>query len=245
MNQTVIKAFEVLSFIVDNPRKQSLNQMSRALGMNKTTLFRFLSTLESIDVLDKQGDLYVPGIKLFELGSKVPVKQLIVDKIHPILLRLAAGVNETVNLAELNKNQVLYLDKIESQHSLQIHTRIGGSTDLHATALGKCILSILPGPLRDNIIGSLNFQKKTPHTIIEPGVLLKHIEKVWEEGYSTDREELEDGLHCTAVPLLIEPLSFYGAVSFSGSSVRFNSQRMAGLAEKLKEAVKEIKEICG
>jgi DNA-binding IclR family transcriptional regulator len=243
MNQTVIKAFEVLSFIADNPRKQSLNQMARALGMNKTTLFRFLSTLESIDILDKRGDYYVPGTRLFQLGSRVPVKQLIVDKIHPLLLRLGAEVNETVNLGELNKNRVLYLDKIESQRSLQIHTSIGGYTDLHATAMGKSILSVLPESLRETIISRLNFARKTPHTITEPELLRNHMEKVWTEGYSTDYEEFEEGLHCVGVPLLIGQLNFYGAISFSGPSVRFTPQRMAELAVKLKETADEIREM--
>jgi IclR family KDG regulon transcriptional repressor len=243
MNQTVIKAFEVLSFIADNPRKQSLNQMARAIGMNKTTLFRFLTTLESIDILDKQGDFYVPGTRLFQLGSKVPVKQLIVDKIHPLLLKLAAEVNETVNLGELNKNQVLYLDKIESQHGLQIHTSIGGYTDLHATAMGKSILSILPDSLRDTTISHLNFDRKTPHTTIKPEVLRNHIKKVWSAGYSTDYEEFEEGLHCVGVPLLIGQLNFYGAISFSGPSVRFPPQRMAELAVKLIDTVNEIQEM--
>lgn len=243
MNQTVIKAFEILSFVAESPQKLSLNQMARSMGMNKTTLFRFLNTLESIDILDKQGDYYVPGTRLFQLGSKVPVKQLIVDKIHPLLLRLAAEVNETVNLGELNKNQVLYLDKIESQRSLQIHTSIGGYTDLHATAMGKSILSILPESLRDTIISRLNFERKTPHTIIEPEVSRNHIEKVWADGYSTDYEELEEGLHCVGVPLLLEKMNFYGAISFSGPSVRFTPQRMAELAVKLKETANEIQEM--
>ena len=111
MNQSVMKAFEILSFVVDNPQKLSLNQMGRALKMNKTTLFRFLSTLESLKLLDKRDDYYVPGIKLFELGSKVPVKQLIVDRVHPFLVALTAEVNETVNMGELSNSQVLYLDK--------------------------------------------------------------------------------------------------------------------------------------
>jgi IclR family KDG regulon transcriptional repressor len=243
MNQTVKKAFEILSFVAENPQKLSLNQMARTMGVNKTTLFRFLSTLESIDILDKQGDYYVPGIRLFELGSKVPVKQLVVDKIHPLLLRLTAEVNETVNLGELNKNQVLYLDKIESQHSLQIHTSIGGYTDLHATAMGKSMLAILPGSLRETIISRLNFERKTPHTITEPEELRNHIEKVWTDGYSIDYEELEEGLHCVGVPLLLEKMNFYGAISFAGPSVRFTPQRMAELAVKLKETVNEIQEM--
>jgi IclR family KDG regulon transcriptional repressor len=242
MNQSVKKAFEVLSFVVDNPQKLSLNQMGRALKMNKTTLFRFLSTLESLGLLDKRNDYYVPGIKLFELGSKVPVKQSIVDRIHPFLVRLTAEVNETVNMGELSNGQVLYLDKTESQRSLQIQTYIGSYTDLHCTALGKAILSILPEPKRDEIMAGLSFAGKTRNTIIDPQKLRVQVRKVCERGYSIDMEELEEGLHCVSVPLFIEQLDFFGAISCSGPSVRFTPQRMAELAVKLKKIVEEIKQ---
>lgn len=243
MNRSIRKAFDVLSFITENPGRMSLVEMSVHLGMNKTTLYRFLTTLENMEILDRKDDCYIPGIKLFELGSKVPIKRLLVDKVHPILIRLTAEVNETVNLGELHNNQVLYLDKTESQRRMQIHTSIGSHTALHATALGKSILSILPGSLRETIINGLHFEKRTHHTITGPRELRTHVEKVWKDGYSTDCEEFEEGLHCAAVPLLLEELDFYGAVSCSGSTVRFTTQRMAELAGKLKETKEEIKNL--
>ncbi len=245
MNQSVKKAVEILSFIGNYPEKLGLNRMARVLKMNKTTLFRFLSTLESLKLLDKRDGYYVPGIKLFELGSKVPVKQLIVDRVRPFLLGLTAGVNETVNMGELSNGQVLYLDKTESQRSLQIHTYIGSYTDIHCTALGKAILSILPESKRDEIMVGLSLIAKTPHTITDPQKLRDQVRKVCERGYSIDMEELEEGLHCVAVPLFIERLNFLGAVSCSGPSVRFTPQRMAELAVKLKETVKQIEEVFG
>lgn len=240
MNQSIKKAFEILSFVVENPEKMSLSEMSASLRMNKTTLYRFLSTLESLDILSRKDEHYVPGIKLFELGSKVPVKQLIVARVHPVLSRLTAEVNETVNLAELRSNRVFYLDKTESLRSLQIQTSVGSYIALHATALGKSILSILPEALRESIIRQLDFEVRTPNTITEPAELRTQVEKVWTDGYSTDDEEWEEGLRCVAVPLLIEELNFYGGISCSGPTVRFTPQRIMELAEKLKEAITEI-----
>lgn len=243
MNRSIRKAFEVLSFIAENPGRMSLAEMSAHLEMNKTTLYRFLTTLENMDILDRKDDRYIPGLKLFELGSKVPIKKLLVDKVHPIVIRLTAEINETVNLGELHNNQVLYLDKTESQRRMQIHTGIGSHTALHATAMGKSILSILPESLCETIINGLHFEKRTRHTITDPQELRTHVEKVWQDGYSTDCEEFEEGLHCVAVPLLLEELDFYGAISCSGSTVRFTTQRMAELAGKLKETTKEIRNL--
>lgn len=241
MNQSVRKAFDVLTYIIENPGKHSLKEMAAALDMNKTTLFRFLSTLESLDILTRWNDAYVPGIKLFEWGGKVPVKQILVDKVHPLLRHLTAEVNETVNMGQFSNNQVIYLDKTESERSLQIRTRVGGAISIHTSALGKSILSILPESMRDSVIRNLSFERKTPLTITDPAVLLKQVELVRQRGYSTDCEELEEGLHCVAVPLSIPSLSFYGAISCSGPSVRFTPQRMAQLASNLNRTVADIR----
>lgn len=227
--------------MASNPRKMSLNEMSRDLSMNKTTLFRFLQTLEALHLLEKKNGAYVPGIKLFELGSKVPVKQLIVEKAHPILMRLAEEVNETVNFGELNKNCILYLDKCESKRSLQIQTGIGSRISLYATALGKAALSLLPAAERDAIISRIHLESITKKTITDPQKLKTYIEEVNRKGYSLDIEELELGMHCVAVPLPIPELNFFGAISFAGPSVRFTRSRMAELAGKLKVTVKEIR----
>jgi len=241
MNQSVKKAFEILSFVVDNQKRQSLQQMARILKVNKTTLFRFLHTLESLNLLDKKDGYYVPGIRLFELGSKVPVKQLIIDRVHTFLMELTNQVNETVNMGELKNNQVLYLDKTESQRSLQIQTNVGSYIGLYCSALGKSILSILPESMQNEIISGLNLIRKTPFTITDPRELTAEIREITRKGYSTDREEQEEGLNCVAVPLFISELGFYGAISCSGPTVRFTPKYIDSLANKLKETVEKIK----
>jgi DNA-binding IclR family transcriptional regulator len=146
-------------------------------------------------------------------------------------------------MGELSNNQVLYLDKTESQRSLQIQTSIGSYTDLHCTALGKAILAILPEGIRGPVLRALSYKQKTPKTIAEPRELQAQVDHVCEQGYSVDMEEMEEGLHCVAVPLFIPGLNFYGAISCSGPSVRFTSQRMAELARKLNETVDRIKQL--
>ncbi len=241
MNSSIQKAFKILSQIAAYPQRSNLSQMSRDLSINKTTLFRFLNTLTSLNIIEKRERGYVLGIKLFELGSKVPAKQLIVERVHPILEKMAEEVNETVNLGELNNQQILYLDKCESKRSLQIHIYVGSYTSLHYTALGKSALSLLPEAEQDSIISKLELIPRTKHTVTDRQTFKAHIKAVKTRGYSLDKEELELGLHCVAVPLSLPELKFIGAISLSGPSVRFTRERMILLAQKLKETVTEIK----
>lgn len=241
MNTSIQKAFKILSYIAANPHKMSLSEMSRALDLNKTTLYRFLQTLEALNLVEKRDGCCVPGIKLFELGSQVPVKQLIIEKASSILIELAHEVNETVNLGELNGNRILYLHKCESTRSLQLQANVGSYIPLHTSALGKAVLSSLSESERDAVISRLVLEPKTADTICDRRQLKTHIEEVAKKGYALDLAELEIGLHCVAVPLAIPGLKFFGAISFSGPSVRFTWVKLEELAGRLKEAAARIK----
>jgi DNA-binding IclR family transcriptional regulator len=178
---------------------------------------------------------------LFELGNKVRTKQLIVLKIHPILERLCARVNETVNLAQIYNNQALYLDKIESQRSLQIQTSVGNRLPLHCSALGKSILATLPREKRDRLLSEMVLAPITRFTITRKSELIKQIEIINTRGYSVDNEEFEEGLKCVAVPLHIAHFDFFGAISLSGPSFRFTPATIKKLANHLKTTVEDIK----
>ncbi|MCK4888565.1 MAG: IclR family transcriptional regulator, partial [Candidatus Aminicenantes bacterium] len=205
------------------------------LGINKTTAFRNLKTLEELNILERINNLYYLGISLFEMGSKVYLKQIIIEKIHPILRELSEEVNETVNLAKIHNGMVLYLDKIESKRSLQIQSSIGDTLPLYCTSLGKSILSILPENEMREIIKNISFEKTTHKTISNPKKLIEQINEIKLKGHSIDDEEFEEGLICISVPLYLKHHNFYGSFSLSGPSIRFDQATLLKLSKKLKK----------
>lgn len=243
MSRSVKKAIDILMFLANHQGEINLSEISRAMSLDKATVYRYLTAMESIKVVEKRNNCYFLGLTLFELGSKVPVRKIIVNKIHPILQRLCLEVNETVNLGVFHNNTVLYLDKIESNRSLQIQTTIGSRTPLYCTAMGKSILSILPGPKRDKTISELKLVRKTGSTITDKKKLIRQIEQIKEDSFSVDNEELEEGLKCIAVPLSIENLDFFGSISISGPSIRFNGtvqDRLSVQLGKTQQAIKQV-----
>ena len=239
MNSSIEKAFRIVKLIENNQGKYTLTDIVRIMGINKTTAFRNLKTLEELNILEKINNLYYLGISLFELGSKVYIKQIIIEKIHPILSDLSEEVNETVNLAKLHNGMALYLDKIESKRSLQIQSSIGDTLPLYCTSLGKSMLSILPEDEMMDLISQIKFEKTTGKTISNQKKLLEQINEIKLRGYSVDDEEYEEGLICIAVPLYLAHHNFYGSISLSGPSIRFNGNTLLKLSRTLKK-YKEI-----
>jgi len=240
MSDSVKKAVKVLHFLADSREGMNLTAISRALNMDKTTTFRYLETLVSVGLVEKKENIYCLGMVLFELGLKVPIKKLVVDKIAPLMKRLCEDINETVNLAQLCHGRLIYLHKIESNRSLQMRSSVGSELPLHCTAIGKSILSILPENESTDIIDNMEFRRFTPSTITEKSKFIDEIEVVKTQGFSLDQEEFEIGLTCIAVPLHIPKQSFYGAISVSAPTLRAIPDIMSQVITKLKVTESEI-----
>lgn len=240
MNSTVIKAFEIIQYISNNQGEARLIDITNDLDMNKTTAFRFLETLESLNIIEKKSNTYYLGLSLLQLGNKVITRTLIIDKIIPVLEKISIDVNETVNFAQLQGDKALYLHKIDSKRSLQFSLGTGDRLPLYCTAMGKAILSALSDDKFYEIIKDVELKKITPYTIDTLDLLYSEIQSIRTRGYSTEKEELEEGLICVSVPITIDVLDFRGAISISGPAFRISEEVIEVLVERLKFAQQEI-----
>jgi len=198
-------------------------------------MFRYLETLEVLNILERRDSNWYLGIELFSLGHKVDANSRIVEKIHPWLVEISERLNETVNLVGMYDNSALYLDKVESNRALQMRSQLGDHLPLHCTSLGKAILSCLPLVEVDNILSIIELKPYTSHTVTSIDELKQQIDFVNINGYSLEKEELEPGLSCIAVPLYIQTIDFYGGLSFSGSPDRFTEEKVRELSWELKK----------
>ena len=242
MSSSVKKAFAIIRYVADHQGELTLSELGRKLEMNKTTMFRYLETLESLNLLEKRNGSWFLGMELFSLGHQVDMQSRIVERVHPLVYNCSSTVNETLSFAGLINGAALYLDKVESSRGLQMRARLGDTLPFHSTALGKAILSSLPDYKRDEIIKHLSLAPLTLRTLTDKKRLLQQIEDVRKNGFSLEQEEMEPGLSCVGVPLYVERMNFYGAVSFSGSSSHLTRKRMMGLVRELQEVAGRIME---
>ena len=249
MNTTLLVALDILRFLSKHQGKCGLYDICTHLKMNKTTVFRYTETLISLKLLEKREGKFYLGLGLCELGSKVETQYLIIDLVHPVLVDLAKEVNETVNLARIYDDTALYLDKVGSTRSLQLKAAVGDKLPLYCTGVGKAILSTLEPIRLDSLLVNLKLDKLTKHTITNIQKLKGEIELIRTRGYSIDHEEFDEGLICTATPLKMPELNFWGGVSISGPISRLDEERTLFLADKLlarrEEILSIIKEAIG
>jgi len=219
MSESAGKALDLLFYLARSGGAVSLARLSRETGMNKATALRYLSVLESRGVAERSGPGWSLGLALFELGSHVPVRSIVVERVRPFLERLARETGESANLACLAGSSAIYLDRAEADRSLRMRSVPGDRLPLYCTGVGKAILSLLPEDRARAILGAGPLPKINERTLTDPEDVIKEAIKA-REGYGLDREEYEIGLSCMAKPLRLPGSDFAGAISVSGPTAR-------------------------
>ena len=249
LTSSVDKTFAILDhFTIQNPA-WSVTELSKVMGSNKSTVYRFLSDLEKLGAMyqDAETGKYSLGLKLFELGKKVRLQSAFVDKTHPELIKVAENITETVHIALLDQKQVYYIDKVKSPQGLTIDTEIGSRKPLHATSLGKVLLA----HTCENEAQLEEFLPKgslipcTPNTHTDLASLSGELNDIRKHGYAVDREEYEIGLICVAVPIFNQDNGLVASMSAAGPANRFKEEELMNYVRMLQSGAQAIREKIG
>ena len=219
---TVERALALLQYLARHSGEHGVRALAGALNLSPSTTYRLLETLEQTGFVrqNRQTERYSIGVAAVQLGIAA-LGALDLTTVAPACLRaLVAATGESVFLAVLDDTEVVYLLKEEGRHSIRTTARLGSRRPLHCTALGKALLAARPAEEAAALLARAGMPAWTPHTITDPDVLLAQLADAREQGYSTDHEEVEEGLACIAAPIRDYCGVTIAAVSMAGPVAR-------------------------
>ena len=221
---SVRRAIALLRCFTAAEPELSVTQLSRKLGVHKSTVSRILATLRAEGLVDRNpatGE-YRLGLGLLELSGLVALHADMRQVARPFLRRLSEATRETVNLAVLEGNESLNIEQAVSHHRrVTGFGWVGRKTPLHASSTGKVLLANLPVALAE-----LKFTPLTHSTITEVETMHEELDEIRERGYATGLEELEVGLHAVAAPVRDHSGEVVAAISVTGPSPRLSEWRI-------------------
>ena len=242
MIQSLERASSILH-LFEHQKYWGISQISEQLGLNKSTTFGLVSTMEKLGLMEKDeaSGKYCLGLELYRLGNLVDanLRQLIL----PELSNLVNCLEETINYVRPDGSDIVYLIKKESPHSMRICTTIGQRYPMYATGVGKAILAFLPKEQQEHILSHLQFHPYTSNTILHANQLNQELEQIRNKGYALDREELEYGLICVAVPVFDSTGNPIAALSCSGPKMRMTEIKIETWIEELLRSAKCLREL--
>ena len=230
---TVKKALRILEVLGESQALKPV-ELSTRLGLTLSNAHRLLATLAQMGYVEKGPDgRFRLSLKVFALGSRVSLRNMLADVAYPHMVQLAKICQENVNLGIIFEEKVLYIEKIESYQILRLDQPVGSSDPLYCTGLGKVLLAGLNENELDNYLKTVDLLPLTKNTITEPEKLKKHIRKIRQQGFATDFEELSEGIHCLAAPIRKHIDKITAALSISAPSIRMPRKKLDRLKNEI------------
>ena len=225
-----------------------ITQIARKVGLSKTTTFRLVQTLVVLRYLVLSSEnKYRLGPRVLSLGFNVLQTLDLKTIAAPYLQSLSKECHETVNMAVLDEDELVYIERIRTQQIVNINLHVGSRLPLYNTAMGRALLAYLPEPwLRDYILRMAEDPDASPHLGHRGEKLLTLLETVRMKKYAVNDEDLVKGLRSIAAPIRNGRGEVVAAVNIAVPSARVTVkglERTCG--PQLLSTVQTISEVLG
>jgi IclR family transcriptional regulator, KDG regulon repressor len=219
-------------------REIGVTELSRRLGIGKSTAHRLLSTLADERLLeqDPHTGAYRLGLAMYELGASVALHTDLHEACSPVLDQLRNATRETVQVAVLDGREVVYVERRESPQTLRLFGRVGHRNSAHCTSTGKVLLAALPPEVLEATLHGWRLERKTPYTITDPRALRSGLEEVRHRGWAENIGESELGAASIAAAIRDERGDVIAALSIVGPVQRLGSDSLRRFARPVVDA---------
>lgn len=244
--QSAERIFDILETLAQNGA-MGLTELSQLLELHKSTAHRLLNSLIVMGYVKKEpSGKYNLTFKILEVAGKLLGRIDVLALAHPYMERLVKQTHETVHFVQREGNNIVYIDKVESdENMIRMVSRIGLRLPMYCTGVGKALMA----QLGDNEIRSIwahsDVCKLTDRTIVELDEFLKEISVIRRMGYALDNEENELGVRCIAACVQDFEGNASNAFSISAPLSRMSDSRIEELAGYVLQAKKELSQELG
>jgi IclR family pca regulon transcriptional regulator len=185
-----------------SPQEDSftLSDLAKHLGIPKSSLHRVVKTLSQMNYLryEEQSKRYYLGMRVLSLGFSVLQSLELREIARPYLERLSRECNKTVNLAILDKHEMVYVERVRVPGLREFNISIGNRIPVWSTAVGKAVLAHLEPEELKRLVKQLRLR---PEFKVAESKLGKTLDQVRRDGFAINDQEFLRGIRAVAVPI--------------------------------------------
>ena len=211
------RAFAILEYLDGSRRGQNISELSRKLGIPKSTTHVIVVALRRLGylTLDERKREYSLGLKVHGLGRGLMKSFSLPERALAPMKWLTLVTRCTSQLAILADDQAMYIQKVEGPGLVQFDSYIGKRTNLHCTGVGKVLLAYAAD--QEHLLNRKSFARYTKRTITSPAALRRELARVRQRGYAVDDEEEELEVRCLAAPVFNQAGTCIAALAIAGT----------------------------
>lgn len=226
--ESIDRALAILQYFLRTEEPLSVTQISKALGIHKSTVSRTIDTLEGRGFLakDEETGKYWLGMQVYSLGMLYREQDSFQKIAYPYAKALAMECGTSVHMTTFPQTEAPYpehviLEKITLPQTIDMAPHVGAIRPAYCSASGKCLLAFSDS-YRKPYVGC-KLKKFTEYTITDWPKLLAELDRIHQDGYAVERQEVELGMICIAAPIFAGA-KIVAAISVSGPISRITAE---------------------
>jgi IclR family transcriptional regulator, pca regulon regulatory protein len=215
----------VRAFDADHPRR-NLAEVARAVGLAPATARRLLHTLQALDYVGTDGQVWWLRPRLLELGQAYLATTSVWDVVRQRLGRLADEVQETTSAGVLSGDDVVYTVRVPYRRIMSMNVDVGTRIPAFASSMGRVLLGAMDDDDLDAALVRADLRPLTPHTVSTVDALRALVQEVRGQGWCLMEQELEAGIQCVAAPVHDATGAVVAAVTVSSHTTRLSPEEL-------------------
>ncbi len=245
--QSLDRGLQLLEKLALAPEAVGSAELSRVLGVDRSTVHRLLGTLQRRGYVqqDQATRHYRLGLKVVELS-----RQVLDGLAWPAVARghleaLARDTGESASLVVVAGGQVMCVMHRPSAAALTVNDVVGVALVPHATACGKVLLAHATDGARATLLADEPLAAQTPRTLTDRAALTLHLKQIQQQGYALEDEERHTGVRSIAAPVWNHGAEVMAALSLSGPALRLTYDRLPVLITCVHQAAERLSAALG
>jgi len=240
--RAIDRAVELLEvFTIDRPAL-TIDEITAATKLPKTTAYRILYTLERHGLIhyDPKTLKYRLGLKILELSATLTSVLDVRREAEDILIDLQMKARQTVVMAVPEHDSLVYIFKRENPEGFKYSSVLGQRRPLHFGVLGQIMLAYLSEQELDRYLSTHALERHTAHTITDADLLKKKLAQIRSEKVNVDMEETFEFGNAIGAPVFNAEGKLIAAVGMIGPSADLNREKIAELKPVIRDVGIEI-----
>ncbi len=235
------KCFSILQHFAQSKQTLGISEISKQLGLNKSTVFNIIYTLKNLEIVEQLPDgKFQFGTLLYLLGNANGKKSELIQTVHPYLEKINQQTKLSAFLGIRSGLRAIIIDKVDTAHDIKISAEIGMRLPLLAGAGGKALLSQLSDQEIDRVLRANTLKKFTAKSCTDKKKFRKEVVKIRKDGLAFDDEEYIDGVVAFSVPLKANSPELQTALWAVGLKQQVRNENITPIANFLKKIAEEI-----
>lgn len=180
---------------------QTASEIGRRAGLPSSTAHRIVDELVAAGLLERAEDRRVHlGMRLWELALRGSTALRLRQAALPHMEAVQALIREHTQLAVLEQDEALFLERLSHPDAGANITRVAGRLPLHASSSGIVLLAHAPGELRDRVLAG-PLRAVSPETVTDAARLRRILAEVRRTGVAVAPGWIEAVSTGVAVPI--------------------------------------------